>query len=171
MSRASAIVFALLFAPSVAAAGVPVNMTYDSMLAAGHKLYVGGDAKGALEKYEAAKEAESGKPGAYYFIGAAKAKLGEFDEAIGSLGTAATISGDKDVALHAKALFAIAVVSEQKGDWDAAYDAWNKYLGYAQTHTDVPTFAESAKSRIAAIEKRRELATEGAATRSRAENK
>jgi tetratricopeptide (TPR) repeat protein len=171
MSRASAVVFALLFVPAVAAAEVPVNMTYDSMLAAGHKLYVGGDAKGALAKYEAAKEAESGKPGAYYFIGAAKAKLGELDEAIGSLNTAATIAGDKDVGLHAKALFAAAVVQEQKGDWDAAYDAWNKYLGYAQAHTDVKSFVDSAKSRIEVIEKRRELATEGAAVRSRADNK
>jgi tetratricopeptide (TPR) repeat protein len=169
MSRAFVVVFVLLAVPAAAAAEVPVGMTYDSMLAAGHKLYVDGDAKGALEKYKAAKDADSGKPAAYYFIGAAQAKLGELAEAVASLNTAASIAGDKDVALHAKALFAAAVVLEQKGDWDAAFDAWNKYLGYAQAHTDVPTFADSAKSRIAAIEKRRELAAEGAATRARAE--
>jgi tetratricopeptide (TPR) repeat protein len=171
MLRASAVVLALLSIPFVAAAEVPPGMTYDAMLMAGHKLYVAGDTKGALEKYNAAKEAESGKGGAYYFIGAVKAKLGEASEAIAAFSTAATISGDKDVALHAKALFSIAVVQEQKADWDAAFDAWNKYLEYAQGHTDVQTFPESAKSRIAAIEKRRALETEGAAIRSRADNK
>ena len=92
-------------------------------------------------------------------------------EAISALNTAATISGDKDVALHAKALFVIAVVQEQKADWDAAFDAWRTYLDYAQGHADAKGFPESAKSRIAAIEKRRELEKEGAATRGRADNK
>ena len=167
--RATAVFLALFAVSVVAAAAVPAGMSYDAMLTAGHKIYVGGDAKGALEKYEAAKEAESGLPGAYYFVGMAKAKLGEFDAAIAALNTAATISGDKDVALHAKTLFALAVVQEQKGSWDAALEAWNTYLGYAQSHTNVRTFVDSAKSRIAAIEKRRELEKEGAATRSRAE--
>ena len=171
MLRVSAVVLALLVVPVVAAAEVPPGMTYNAMLMAGHKLYIAGDAKAALEKYAAAKEAESGKPDAYYFIGVAKAKLGETSEAVAALSTAATIAGDKDVALHAKALFAIAVVHEQKADWDAAFAAWKTYLEYAQGHTDVQTFPESAKSRIAAIEKRRELETEGAAIRSRAGNK
>jgi tetratricopeptide (TPR) repeat protein len=165
------VVLALLALPAVALAEVPPGMTYDSMLMAGHKLYVGGDAKAALAKYEAAKEAESGKPAAYLFIGMAKAKLGQLEEAIAALNTAATIAGDKDAAVHAKALFALAVAQEQKPDWDAAYDAWKKYLAYAQAHADVPTFPESAKSRIAAIERRRELETAGAAVRGRAENK
>jgi len=171
MSRAPAVVFALVAIPLVAAADVPPGMSYEAMIMTGHKLYVGGDAKGALEKYEAAKEATSGNPNAYYFIGAAKAKLGQLSEAISALNTAATISGDKDVALHAKALFVIAVVQEQKADWDAAFDAWRTYLDYAQGHADAKGFPESAKSRIAAIEKRRELEKEGAATRGRADNK
>ena len=171
MSRAFAVVFALVAVPLAAAADVPPGMSYEAMIMAGHKLYVGGDAKGALGKYEAAKEATSGKAGAYYFIGAAKAKLGEFSEAVAAFNTAATISGDKDVALHAKALFAIAMVLEQKGDWDAAFDAWKKLLDYTEAHADAKSFPDSAKSRIAAIENRRTLETEGAAIRSRTENK
>jgi tetratricopeptide (TPR) repeat protein len=171
MLRASVVVLALLAVPAIALAEVPPGMTYESMLAVGHKLYLAGDAKGALEKYTAAKEAASGKPAAYFFIGVAKAKLGDLQEALAALNTAATIAGDKDAALHAKALFAAAVVHEQKPDWDAAYDAWKAYLEYALAHADVPTFPESAKSRIAAIEKRRALETEGAAIRSRADNK
>ncbi|MCK9460358.1 MAG: hypothetical protein M0R80_12035 [Proteobacteria bacterium] len=171
MLRASAVALALVAIPAVALADVPVGSSYDAMLTAGHKLYVSGDTKGALEKYEAAKEATSGKAAAYYFIGAAKAKLGEFPEAVAALNTAATIAGDKDVVLHAKAMFATAVVQEKSGDWDAAYDAWKKLLEYAEAHADAKSFPDSARSRIGAIERRRTLETEGAAIRSRAENK
>jgi tetratricopeptide (TPR) repeat protein len=171
MLRAFAVALALVAIPAVALADVPPGMSYDAMLMAGHKLYVGGDAKGALEKYEAAKDAAGGRAEAYYYIGAAKAKLEEYTDAISALNTAATISGSKDVVLHAKALFAIAVVQERSGNLDAAYDAWKTVLDYAEAHADAKSFPESARSRIAAIEKRRELEKEGAAIRSRADNK
>jgi tetratricopeptide (TPR) repeat protein len=169
MPRANILLLALIAVPAVAAAQAPA--TYDGLLAAGHKLYLDGDAAGALAKYEEAKSADSGKPAAYYFVGFAKARLGNVEDAISSLGTAATLAGDKDIAMHAKALFSIAVVYDDKGDWDAAFTAWNKYLEYAEAHKDAAVFVDTAKSRIAVIERRRALETEGAAIRSRAENK
>lgn len=162
---------ALVAAPTAAAAQVLPAPMPDKLLSEGHKLYLAGDAGGALAKYVEAKDADTGKAAAYYFVAMAKARLGNTDEAIAALDTAATIAGDKDVAMHAKALFAAAVIREHKGEWDAAFDAWNRYVGYAQSHADAAGFADAAKARITVIERRRALETEGAAIRSRAENK
>jgi tetratricopeptide (TPR) repeat protein len=171
MLRGKILFLALIAVPAAAAAqGLPGPMP-DKLLSEGHKIYLAGDASGALAKYVEAKDADTGKAAAYYFIAMAKARLGNTGEAVAALDTAATIAGDKDTAMHAKALFAVAVIHEHKADWDAAFEAWNKYLGYVQSHADVPGFADAAKSRISVIERRRALETEGAAIRSRAENK
>jgi tetratricopeptide (TPR) repeat protein len=169
MARASILFLALIAVPAAAAAQVPP--TYDGLLAAGHTMYLAGDAAGALAKYGEAKDADSGKPAAYYFIGVAKARLGNVEEAVASFGTAATIAGDKDLAMRAKAMFAAAAIQDAKANWDAAYEAWKKYLEYAEAHADAAGFADTARSRISVIERHRTLETEGAAIRSRADNK
>ena len=169
MPRAIVFFLALIAVPAAAAAQAPQR--YESKLAAGHAMYLAGDAAGALAKYGEAKDMDPGKPDAYYFTGVAKARLGNSEEAISSIETAATIAGDKDVAMHAKALFAVAAILDAKADWDAASEAWKKYLEYAEAHADVAVFADAAKSRISVIERRHALETEGAAIHSRADNK
>jgi hypothetical protein len=171
MPRANLLFLALFTIPAAAMAQAPQGGAYENLLAAGHKMYLAGNASGALAKYGEAKDADSGKPAAYYFIGMAKARLGNTAEAVAVFGTAATIAGDKNVAMHAKALFAIAVIHDNKAAWDAAFDAWSRYLEYVQSHSDTSGFADTAKSRIAVIERHRTLEAEGAAIRSRADNK
>jgi len=104
----------------------------------------------------------------YYFIGCAEAKLEKWDEAISSLKTAATIAGAKDVELHAKALFMIAVVQERRGEWGSAKGAWTEYVSYAKAHEDAKTFVPVAEARIEAIEKRLQLEKDYAIVKERA---
>lgn len=128
--------------------------TYAGRLTRGHRAYIAGDPSGAIDAYNKAKEMEPGRAEVYYFIGCAQAKLGMYDEAVSSLGTAGTIAGDKDEPLHAKTLFMVAVVAEMKGDFASAKAAWEAYLGYAQTHGEATTFAATAQARLEAIEKK-----------------
>ncbi|MFO8070643.1 MAG: hypothetical protein R6V85_02100 [Polyangia bacterium] len=131
--------------------------TFEGRLAEGHARYLATDYEAALDLYEQAKEMRSGEASAYYFIGFAQAALERWEDAIASLKTSATIAGAKKKALHARALFAVAVVQERRGDWKAAETAWKAYKGYAQTLKDVKTHIPTAESRLEAIKKSIEL--------------
>lgn len=130
---------------------------YEGKLARGHASYMATDYSGALAAYQAAKDQDAGRAPAYYFMACAMSKLDRHDEAVAMLKTTATIAGEKDQTLHAKALFMIAVVQERKGDWAAAKVAWNEYLSYAKTHGDATTFVSVAEGRIEAIDKKLKL--------------
>jgi tetratricopeptide (TPR) repeat protein len=138
---------------------------YEGKLAHGHALYLATDFTGALAAYNAAKAQDSGQAPAYYFIACAQSKLDQHDDAIATLKTAATIAGDKDQSLHAKALFMVGVVQERKGDWEAAKTAWNEYLNYAKAHGDATTFVPAAEGRIEAIDKKLKLDSDYAPVR------
>jgi tetratricopeptide (TPR) repeat protein len=140
---------------------------YEGKLARGHAKYLASDYNGALAAYEAAKDQDAGRAPAYYFIACAMSKLNRHDEAVAMLKTAATISGEKDQNLHAKALFMTAVVLERKGDWKGAKAAWNEYLSYAKTHGDATTFVPAAEGRIEVIDKKLKLDEEYAPVRER----
>jgi hypothetical protein len=145
-----------------------IPATFEGRLAHGHSRYLATDYTGALDSYGKAKELEAGEPVVYYFIGCAEAKLERWDDAISSLKTAATIAGSKDVGLHAKALFMIAVVQERRGEWGAAKAAWTEYASYAKAHEDALTFVAVAEGRLAAIEKRMQLEKDYAIVKERA---
>jgi tetratricopeptide (TPR) repeat protein len=140
---------------------------YEGKLARGHASYMATDYSAALAAYQAAKDQDAGRAPAYYFMACAMSKLDRHDEAIGLLKTTATIAGEKDQNLHAKALFMIAVVQERKGDWAAAKAAWNEYVSYAKTHGDATTFVPVAEGRIEIIEKKLKLDEDYAPVRER----
>ena len=153
MNRGMLFILALVLLPASAHAQPEGELSFDGVLAEGHALYLAGDHEGALAKYQDAKAMESGNPLAYYFVGCAFSALDKAEDAVSALNTSATIAGEKDQSLHAKALFMIAVLRERSADWDAAKEAWTKYLGFAQTHADATTFAPVAQERLDAIEK------------------
>jgi tetratricopeptide (TPR) repeat protein len=157
MNRWMLFVLALALLPAFAHAQPQEGLSFDGVLAEGHALYLAGDYEGALAKYQEAKEQESGNALAYYFVGCAFSALDKTEDAISALNTSATIAGEKDQSLHAKALFMVAVLRERSADWDAAKEAWTKYQGFAQTHSDATTFVPIAQERLDAIEKRVKL--------------
>jgi len=180
MIRGITIAFALVLAPAAgwaqgtpatapaasekpAAAQLPAH--YEGKLARGHAAYLATDYEAALGAYQAAKDQDAGRPLAYYFMACAMSKLDRHDDAIAMLKTAATIAGEKDPSLHAKALFMIAVVRERKGDWKAAKTAWSEYVSYAKTHGDATTFVPVAEERIGVIDKKLQLEQEYAPVR------
>jgi tetratricopeptide (TPR) repeat protein len=150
-------------AETTAAPELPAH--YEGKLARGHASYLATDYSGALAAYQAAKNQDAGLAPAYYFMACAMSKLDRHDEAVAMLKTAATIAGEKDQTLHAKALFMIAVVQERKGDWSAAKQAWNEYLSYAEAHGDATTFVPVAQGRIEIIDKKLKLDQEYAPVR------
>ncbi len=157
MNRGMLFVLALAALPASAHAQPQGGLSFDGVLAEGHALYLAGDHEGALAKYQDAKEQEPGNALAYYFVGCAFSALDKVEDAVSALSTSATIAGEKDKSLQAKALFMIAVLRERSADWDAAKEAWIDYLGFAQTHADATTFMPVAQERLDAIEKRVKL--------------
>ena len=153
---------------STAAETSDLPATFEGRLAHGHSRYLATDYQGAISAYEKAKELEAGEAVVYYFIGCAEAKLERWDDAVSSLKTTATIAGAKDVALHAKALFMIAVVQERRNEWGDAKAAWTEYLSYAKAHEDALTFVPVAESRLEVIEKRMQLEKDYAVVKERA---
>jgi tetratricopeptide (TPR) repeat protein len=128
-----------------------------AILSEGHVKYLAQDYEGALAKYEQARDKDSGQSIAYYFTGCALARLKRWDDAIAQFKTAATIAGVKDESLHARAIFVAAVTLEQKGDLSGAKSAWEDYQTYAQAHEKAVVYKDSARERIAAIDKKMKL--------------
>lgn len=131
--------------------------TYEGRLARGHVLYKSADFGESLAVYEAAKELDPKNPSAYYFIACALSKMGRHDDAIATINKAISIFGDQDVNMHAKLLFVLAVIMEERGDKESAKNAWAAYLSYVQANLNALAFAGSATSRIDALEKKMKL--------------
>ena len=149
---------------------VDTQLPFHGKLARGHDLYKTGNYEGALSAYEQAKSDQPNDPIAYYFIGCALAKLGRFDNAIIALKTMATMAGTRERALHAKALFMVAVVEELQGKRENAKEAWQAYKSYAVTAGDITTFPATAESRLQAFEKVEKLDQEYKIVRERIAN-
>ncbi len=126
--------------------------TYEGLLAIGHGQYVSQNFEGAIAQYEKAKNAESGRPEAYYFIGCAMARQKRWDEAVTVLKSAATVAGESHPAMHARALFVVAVTLEQAGDLSKARFAWAAYKEYSVAHPSITGFAAVADQRVKANE-------------------
>jgi Flp pilus assembly protein TadD len=154
-------------APTVQPAPAEMPPTFHGKVARGHQLYLAGNHGEALSAYELAKEMEPGNPFVYYLIGCTLAKLERFDDARVTLKTASTLASGKDEALNAKALFAIAVIEDNRGRLDEAETAWTEYQGFAQTHGAIETFIGTAEDRLKAIEARRKLDEQYAVVRER----
>ncbi len=162
-----------------AAGGSAGARTLGKKLAAGHERYKAADFQAALDAYNEIKEKLPGAAWIYLFIGTAQAGLEQWDEALGSFKTAATIAGAKDVDLRAKALMNIAVTEERRAGeepgpsthWDNAKIAWAEYLDLAKAHPETKVFPDTAQSRIDAIEKRFALWSDYEAVRGKAKER
>ena len=96
-------------------------------------------------------------PQAYYFMACALSKLGRHDEAVSAVNTALTMSGNGDGNTHAKLLFILAVIMEERGDKETARNAWAAYLEYTRSNANALAFAGSATARIETLEKKMKL--------------
>lgn len=148
-------------------------------LAAGHMSYKAGDHQAALEAYQQIKEKLPGSAWVYLFVGTAQRALEQWDDALASFKTAATVAGTKDVNLRAKALFNIAATHERRAgeasgpaiDWKNAKVAWAEYLDLATANPAAKVFPETARARIEVIEKRLALWNEYETVRGQAKER
>lgn len=124
------------------------NYTYEGLLAIGHAKYVAKDYAGALEQYKKAKSSEPAKAEAYYFIGCTLKQEKKYQEAATSLASAVTVAGESNPAIHAKALFVMAVVWEMASNMEKAKFAWADYAAYAKLHPDNHPFVTVADDRM-----------------------
>jgi tetratricopeptide (TPR) repeat protein len=145
-----------------AAGGAAAARALGEKLAAGHASCKAGDHQAALTAYNEIKERLPGAAWIYLFIGTAQRGLEQWDEALASFKTAATIAGAKDAGLRARALFNVAATRERQAGgepgpsihWKNAKIAWAEYLDLAKAHPEAKPFPEAAQARIDAIEKR-----------------
>lgn len=140
---------------------------YIERIAEGHRLYANGAYQEALGAYRAALGETPNDPMATYLVGCAQRALGQLDEALATFRTTARIAGADEAAMHARALFNVALVLEQRRDFVAAGEAWQVYIAYAESHQNVPTYVANARQRLAALQRLEELDTAYAPVRQR----
>jgi len=109
---------------------------------------------------------------ATYLIGCAQRAQGQMSQALESFQRAARLSGGDQVALHARALMNVALVSEAQNTSDhdnlaVAAEAWQVYIAFAEPHQDVPTYVANARQRLEVIRAYQELETAYSAVRQR----
>ncbi|MBN2717876.1 MAG: hypothetical protein JXX14_18655 [Deltaproteobacteria bacterium] len=131
--------------------------TYEGLLAIGHGKYVVQDFAGASAQYENARLKDPARPEAYYFIGCTLRAQGQYQEAVSMLASAATVAGDDDPVMNARALFVIATVWESARNFEKAKYAWIQYKAFAQSHSDAHPFIQIADAHIAAIDAHTQL--------------
>jgi len=84
---------------------------------------------------------------------------------VASMRTAATIAGVENEPWHLRALYAIAVLQERRGDWKAAKKAWNEFVGYAQPRASAAKLVGYAEERLSALDSWEKLEQEYASVR------
>ena len=128
--------------------------TYEGLLAIGHSYYVTRNFVTAVEQYEKARAKEPARAEAYYFIGCALKAQAKYQEAVSMLASAATVAGEDDTAMNARALFVIATVWEVANNMEKAKYAWIQYKAFAKQHPEANPFPDVADAHIAAIDER-----------------
>ncbi len=123
---------------------------YLQRLVEGHRLFANNEHDGALRAYRGALQAMSDDPLATYLVACSLRATDNLDEALSSFQRAATLSRDDD-ALHARALFNVALVQEARREYEAAREAWRAYIAYAEAHQDITTYVANARQRLDAI--------------------
>jgi len=150
---AAALALAPLLARAQGGPGRPAPAVgYADRCAQGNAKYAARDFAGAVALYRAAIELEPRDPLAHYLLGEAQLAAGDLAEAEAGFGRAAIESGEKDPALHARALFVLADLKERQSRWSDAKAAWQTYLDWLARFPTVPGFAASARSRQQVID-------------------
>jgi tetratricopeptide (TPR) repeat protein len=155
---------ALALLPVAALAqGGPAAKTHDEVPAApsvkyveactrGNVKYATRDFQGAIALYRGAIELDPKNPLGYYLLGEAQLAAGNIAEADAAWSRASAESGERDPAMHARALFVIADLKERQWKWDDAKTAWQAYLDWANRFPNAVAFPASARSRLQVID-------------------
>jgi tetratricopeptide (TPR) repeat protein len=140
---------------------------FSSSLAEGQRLYANGEHDAALRSFQAALEAVPDDPMATFFVGCAQRAGGDVDAALATFRQLVTLSGERDPAWHARALWNIAMIQEARRDLGAAREAWRAYVAFAEANSRARTYAPNARQRLEAITAIEELDATYAAVRER----
>ncbi|MCP4199027.1 MAG: hypothetical protein GY762_17925 [Proteobacteria bacterium] len=133
------------------------NDSLHTRLTKGHRLFIQNNYLGALTFYESAKNMDPSVAESYVFMSYALAKLGRYDDSLVVVAAAAAPLENKDEAIQARALFNRAVIEEMRGPSDAVIEGWMAYERYAKNHKNAVIFVSTAKARLEALEKVKEL--------------
>jgi tetratricopeptide (TPR) repeat protein len=133
------------------------NDSLYTRLTKGHLLFMQNNYLGALTIYESAKTMDPSVAETYIFMSYALAMLGRYDDGLVAVAAAAAPVDNKDGSTQAKALFTRAAIEEMRGPSDAVKEGWMVYELYAQNHENAVAFVSTAKARLGALEKIKEL--------------
>jgi len=134
----------------------PKAPEYMVILVKGHDAYILKDYDKALDLYNDAAKKSPKSPKPHYFIGCAERALKNYDKAIGSFKTSYLMASD-DKWWKGIASFNIAVTHEAAGNLKEARSAWEDFKRLAGESSFLKKYAETADSRIKAIDKYIEL--------------
>ncbi|MBI2897631.1 MAG: hypothetical protein HYY06_28995 [Deltaproteobacteria bacterium] len=126
----------------------------------GHRAASGGDWQGATDAYNEAASIrrQSGEP--QLFLGYASRARGQLGPALDRFREAARLAGlagQEEDAVRAKALFGVAMVLEAQAQLPQARTAWQEYISFAESHSSLPTYVASGRSRVEKIDRVDEL--------------
>jgi tetratricopeptide (TPR) repeat protein len=141
--------------------------TYEGLLAMGHGKYVTQDLAGAEEQYEKARLKNPARPEAYYYLGCTFKAAAKYEEAVNMLASAATVSGEENPKMNARALFLIAITWEAAGNLEKAKYAWIQYKAFAKLHPEDNPMIHIADAHITAIDERSKQISEYASVTDR----
>ena len=122
------------------------------MSAAKESEYALRDFSGAFARYHSAIDLDSKNPLGYYLLGQAQLAAGSIADAEASWNRASLLSGDHDLALRSRVLFAVADLKERQWKWDNAKSAWRAYLDWSSRFPNAAAYPASAQSRQQVID-------------------
>jgi tetratricopeptide (TPR) repeat protein len=136
---------------------------YLAICALGNAKYAARNRAGAEESYKLAIAQQPNQPLGHYLLGEAELASDDREGAQAEETLAASLAGERDPALHARALFVLATIQERQKRWDGARAAWQMLLDWAGRFPSANGAAASARSRIEAIDamRKQDAAYEG----------
>ncbi len=136
---------------------------YVAICALGNAKYAARNLAGAEESYTLAIAQLPTQPLGHYLLGEAELASGDREGAQAEESRAAWLAGERDPALHARALFVLATIEERQKKWDGARAAWQRLVDWGGRFPSANGAGASARSRIEAIDamRKQDAAYEG----------
>jgi TolA-binding protein len=136
---------------------------YVALCALGNAKYAGRNLSGAVESYKRAIAQLPSQPRAHYLLGEADLASDDLEGAQAEETRAAWLAGERDPALHARALFVLAAILERQKKWDGARAAWQTLIDWVARFPSANGAGASARSRLDAIDamRKQDAAYEG----------
>ncbi len=143
---------------------------YGAAIARGHGAVMGRDYAGALAAYREAANLQANKGAAHYYIACVLRMQNDVAGAIAAFETAARLaaSGEDDIRARAQMNLSFLREKEQR---DQARRGWGEYVQFCDGHAQTPTYPNTARGRIEAIDKVEQVDREYAPVRERIANR